>query len=168
MALLRRRPRLPDDVRTRLGLSRSDRHLATARLTDGWAVATIGGLHVIRLGAAEHHSWVDVDGARLDPESAELVLTWVDGTSPLTLPLADEGSSALPRAVHDRVQSSVIHSEKVTLSTGAVVRVALRRGADGALFTQVIGTGHVDLANPVTAQAVSAAEARVREAAGLR
>jgi hypothetical protein len=168
MALRRRRTRLPDDVRASLDLPRGDRVLATAELADGWAVATVGALHVAKGGGVEHHAWVQVDGARLDPESAEVTLSWVDGAPPLVLSLVDARSHALPGAVHDRVQSSVVHSEKVTLPSGAVVRVALRRGADGDLLTQVIGTGDVDLANPVTARAVAAAEARVREAAGLR
>jgi bifunctional DNA-binding transcriptional regulator/antitoxin component of YhaV-PrlF toxin-antitoxin module len=168
MALLRRRTHLPDDVRRRLVLAPGDRLIAFAELTDGWVVASVHRLHVVREGAdVLARPWSDVDGARLDPATSELVVTWVDGSPASVLALADDRSTALPRAVHDRVQSSVVHSERVPLLSGSVVRVALRRHPDGTLLTQVIGTGDVDLADPVTAAAVDAAEARVREAAGL-
>ena len=109
----------------------------------------------------------NVDGARLDPATAELTVTWVDGLPPTVLRLADDRDVSLPRTLHERVQQSVVHSETVRLPRGQVVRVALRRSATGDLFTQVIGPGGIDLADPGTAVVVDAAEARVREAAGL-
>jgi bifunctional DNA-binding transcriptional regulator/antitoxin component of YhaV-PrlF toxin-antitoxin module len=166
--LRRRRPALPDDVRTRLGLAKGDAVLAVGRTTgDGWVVATRGELLVLEADDLLHRAWTDVDGARLDPSSNELTVTWVDGTPTTTLPLAPEAARDLARAVHDRVQSSVVHGEKVELGRGRTVRVVLRRTADGTLITQVIGAGDVDLTDPATAAAVDAAEARVREAAGL-
>ena len=47
MALLRRRPNLPDAVRARLDLPAGDRVLAVAELTAGWAIATAQRLHVV-------------------------------------------------------------------------------------------------------------------------
>jgi hypothetical protein len=164
-----RRTRLPDDVREQLGIPRRGRVLASGRLTDGWAAATLPALHVAREGAEPlRREWYLVDGARLDVESATLTVTWVDGLPPTDLPLAEDAGVALPRAVHNLVQRSVVHREVVTLPSGVPVRVALRRTADGELLTQVIGTGEVDLTDPATAAVVDAAEARVREAAGLR
>ncbi|HQY33978.1 hypothetical protein [Actinotalea sp.] len=165
MALLRRAPHLPDEVRDRLDLA-GDRPLAVGRLADGWAVATRTGL---RVAVGEHvlaRPWCDVNAARLDAEAVTLTVTWVDGATETVLHLADD-APALPRAVHDRVQSSVVHGEQVTVPDGQSARVVLRRAADGSLFTQVIGTGGVDLADPAVGAAVDAAEARVREAAGL-
>ncbi|MCU1432872.1 MAG: hypothetical protein JWP95_1977 [Actinotalea sp.] len=170
MALLRRRTRLPDDVRARLDLASGDRVIAVAELVDGWVAASVRALHVATddvTGPVTARDWSLVDGARLDAETSELVVTWVDGVAPSVLQLADDRSIALPRAVHDRVQSSVVHTERVPLPSGTVVRVALRKDADGTLLTQVLGTGDVDLADASTAAAVDAAEARVREAAGL-
>ncbi|WP_199421980.1 hypothetical protein [Actinotalea solisilvae] len=166
MALLRRAPRLPDDVRGSLELRRGEKVLATAPLTDGWAVATTLHLHVAGAGALRR-AWSDVDGARLDPETAELTVTWVDGSPASVLHLDAEHARVLARAVHERVQSSVVHTARVTVPGGAVVRVALRRDADGGLLTQVLGDGRVDLSDPRTAAAVDEAEAKVREAAGL-
>lgn len=168
MALLRRGPHLPDDVRSRLELRRGERVVAIGELTQGWAAATVRGLYVALTDQpVTHRAWSDVDGARLDAAEAELTLTWVDGAQPTTLHLADDRSPALARTVHERVQASVVHTEKVTLPSGAVVRVALRRDPDQNLLTQVLGTGDVDLTDPATAELVDAAEARVREAAGL-
>lgn len=159
---------MPDDVRSRLTLVPGDRVIAEAELTDGWAAASVGRLHVVA-GANPPASrpWADVDAARLDPETSELTVTWVDGGAPLVLHLADDQATAFPRALHERVQSSVVHTERVTLAGGAVVRVALRRDADGGLLTQVLGTGRIDMTDPATASAIDAAEARVRESAGL-
>lgn len=166
---MRLRPtRLPDDARTTLGLSRGVRVLAVARLTDGWAAATTEQLLVLRDGAVVARPWHLVDGARLDAEAATLSVTWVDGHRPTDLPLADDRDVSLARVLHGQVQASVVHRENVALPGGRSVRVALRRTPDGELLTQVIGTGDVDLAEPATAAAVDAAEARVREAAGLR
>lgn len=164
-----RRTRLPADVRERLGLARRQRVLAFGALTDGWAAATTANLHVLRDGMDPLvREWYLVDGARLDVESATLTVTWVDGLRPTELPLADDRDVALARTVHNLVQRSVVHREVVSLPSGTQVRVALRRTADGDLLSQVIGTGEVDLADPATAALVDAAEARVREAAGLR
>ena len=169
MSLLRRRARLPATVQARLDLPRGDRVLAVAELTDGWAVASTRRLHVLMNdgSAATARAWSDVDAARLDAETAQLTLTWVDGVPATVLRLADDASVVLPRAVHERVQSSVVHTEKVALPRGAGVRVALRRDPEGNLLTQVLGTGDVDMTEPGTARLVDAAEARVREAAGL-
>lgn len=168
MGLRRRRTQLPDDVRELLDVQRDGTVLAAAELTDGWAVATVAGVRYVRGDRpAVARDWSDVDGARLDGETEQLTLTWVDGTAPTVLHLAD-ASTAFPRAVHERVQASVVHSERVRVPSGAAVRVALRRDAHGGLLTQVIGPGDVDLDDPGTAAVVDATEARVREAAGLR
>lgn len=167
--LRRRRPALPDDVRIRLAITDGDPPLAVGRTTtDGWVVATRSGLATIDGQTVLRRAWTNVDGARLDPTSDELTVTWVDGTAATTLPLRPEAARDLARAVHDRVQSSVVHGEKVELGRGRTVRVVLRRADDGALLTQVIGAADVDLTDPATAAVVDAAEARVREAAGLR
>ncbi len=163
---MRRAPRLPDDVRRALDLRRGEKVLATAPLTDGWAIATTQHLQVVG-GEQLRRAWSDVDGARLDPESAELTVTWVDGSAPSVLRLDEEHARVLARTVHERVQSSVVHTARVTVPGGSVVRIALRRDADGGLLTQVLGDGRVDLTDPRTAAAVDEAEAKVREAAGL-
>ncbi len=167
MSLLRRSA-LPAEVRTGLGLVRGERVLAAGRLTDGWAVATSRGLAVVRgAGVEVRRPWADVSAGRLDPEAETLTVEWVDAAEPTVLHLADARDLGFPAAFRQSVDSSVVHSERVTLADRTVVRVALRRDGEGRLFTQVMGPGTVDLTDPATADAVDAAEARVREAAGL-
>jgi hypothetical protein len=73
----------------------------------------------------------------------------------------------LPQVLRERVQWSVVLAEPVKLPGGRSARVAVRRRADGELFSQVIGGADVDLTNPDIADVIDAAEARVRNAAGL-
>jgi hypothetical protein len=167
MPLLRRRPSLPAAVRARLDLPGDDRVVAAAELTDGWAVASRRALHLVRGdGPARRRPWADVDRASLDPQTATLSVIWVEGPAD-QLHLASDGRQPFPGVLRERVQSSVVHSETVTLRDGRRIRVALRRGEDGRLLTQVIGDGRVDLTDPDVAAVVDAAEERVREAAGL-
>ena len=168
MALLWRRPALPDDVGSRLTLAPGDRVLAHAELRDGWAVVSRHALHVARGASMWSRPWSEVDGAALDPQTSRLTVRWVGDRAAEVLELADDRDVALPRALHERVQSSVVHLENVTLPNGAAVRVVLRRGAGNELLTQVLGTDAVDLSDPETARLVDDAEARVRGAAGLR
>lgn len=166
MPLFRRRASLPATVRARLDLPGDDRVVAAAELTDGWAVAGRRALHLVRGDTVVRRPWADVDRASLDPGTATLTVTWVEGP-PDRLRLASDRPQPFPGVLRERVQSSVVHSESVTLRDGRRVRVALRRTEDAGLVTQVIGDGRVDLSDPAVAALVDAAEARVREAAGL-
>jgi len=167
MSLLRRSA-LPADVRAALELAPGERVLATGRLDDGWAVATSHGLTVVgSSGTRLRRGWTDVSTGRLDPDAQTLTVEWADAGAPTVLHLADARSLGFPAAFRQCVDSSVVHSERVTLEDRTLVRVTLRRDGEGRLFTQVMGPGTVDLADPATAAAVDAAEARVREAAGL-
>jgi hypothetical protein len=167
MPLFRRRPSLPAEVRARLELPAGDRVVAAAELTDGWAVATRRALHVaVGDGPVRRRPWSDVDRAALAPETATLSVVWVEGP-PEVLHLADDRPQPFPGVLRERVQSSVVHTETVTLRDGRRIRVALRRDESGGVFTQVLGEGTVDLTDPSVAALVDAAEARVRDAAGL-
>ena len=177
MALFTRRTVLPPDVRSALHLRHRDTVLASAEITDGWAVATRLALYVALTGGdaarpdvqqpdVQRRPWSDVDRASLDPETDTITVGWIDGTTQ-DLHLLNNRQPAFARALRERVQSSVVHAETVRVVDGTQVRVALRRDEDGRLFSQVIGEGRVNLADPVVAAVVNAAEARVRSAAGL-
>ncbi|OIQ63117.1 hypothetical protein GALL_553450 [mine drainage metagenome] len=115
----------------------------------------------------ERHPWTDVDRASLEAESAVLTVHLVSGST-RALALADpEHSVRFAQVLRERVQSSVVHSEVVSLPAGGVVKVALRRDENGELLSQVIGDGRTNLADPTVAALVDAAERRVRGAAGL-
>ncbi|MHB1490469.1 MAG: hypothetical protein ACYCTH_08210 [Cellulomonas sp.] len=173
MPIFSRHPALPEPVRLRLALRRGDRVLAAAPLTDdSWAVASRAALHVAPEPAEadatiERHPWTDVDRASLEAESAVLTVHLVSGST-RALALADpEHSVRFAQVLRERVQSSVVHSEVVSLPAGGLVKVALRRDENGELLSQVIGDGTTNLADPTVAALVDAAERRVRGAAGL-
>ncbi|CPU65801.1 Uncharacterised protein [Mycobacteroides abscessus] len=65
------------------------------------------------------------------------------------------------------MQSSVVLSETVTFAAGLTARVAVRRDADGELFSQVVADPGLDLTDPEVGARVDAAEGRVRSASGL-
>jgi hypothetical protein len=166
MPLFTRRTALPSDVRSSLHLRHGDSVIAAAEITDGWAVASRLALYVALSDDVRRRPWADVDRASLDPETETITVGWVDGVRQ-DLHLLDNRHPGFARALRERVQSSVVHAETVRLAGGAQVRVALRRDEDGGLFSQVIGEGRVNLADPAVAAVVDAAEARVRGAAGL-
>ncbi|HEY8718551.1 hypothetical protein [Pengzhenrongella sp.] len=158
---------LPPAVRSRLVLAHGDRVIASGEITGGWAIASRLALYAAGSdGKILRRPWSDVDRASLDADTQTITVVWVDGGT-LDLPLVDHRHPAFARALRERVQSSVVHGETVKLPHGRQVRVALRRGEDGLLFSQVIGNTQVDLADPAIAALVEAAEARVRGAAGL-
>ncbi|WP_369374625.1 hypothetical protein AB1046_09455 [Promicromonospora sp. Populi] len=110
--------------------------------------------------------WADVDRATYEAEANVLRVHWVDGDEPTALAL-DGRRSVLPQVLRERVEWSVVLAEPVKLPGGRSARVAVRRRADGELFSQVIGGSDVDVTDPRTASLIDAAEARVRGAAGL-
>ncbi|PUB26998.1 hypothetical protein C8K30_105228 [Promicromonospora sp. AC04] len=173
-------------VRRTVRSHRTDSVLAQAPLVtsagEAWVFATRAELLLISApeaasaqGDAEsrgapsvvvHREWADVDRATYDTESNVIRVHWVDGDEPTPLTL-DGRRSVLPQVLRERVQWSVVLAEPVKLPGGRSARVAVRRRADGELFSQVIGGREVDLTDPGTAEAIDAAEARVRNAAGL-
>ncbi len=169
VALFSRRPALPAALKEQLDLRPGDRALAVAELTgERWAVASRRALYVTDSdGAFERHPWSDVDRANLTAETATITVQWIDGTSE-DLPLTGASPSAFAQTLRERVQSSVVQAETVPVPGGRQVQVALRRDEDGALLTQVVGDGRVDLTDPAVAAVVNSAESKLRAAAGLR
>ncbi|MEV7972183.1 hypothetical protein [Cellulomonas sp. NPDC089187] len=169
MPLFTRRPALPDPLRRSLDLPSDDKILATAQLADdGWLVATRHALHVLpSTGERLTRPWADIDRGTFDPEAPAITVHWVTGDSD-NYPLAPPTPVKFAQTFRERVQSSVVHVQKVQIPGAGTVQVALRRGADGKLLTQVIGSPQVDLTDPGTLAVVDAAERDVRAAAGLR
>lgn len=166
MPLFSRRASLPAPIRARLALPPGDRVLVATELSDGgWAAATRRALYVVD-PTVERRAWADVDRATLDAETSTLTVHWVTGASQ-ALALTGTGARPFAQVLRERVQSSVVHSEKVTVAGAGTIRVALRRDEDGELVSQVIGDGTTDLSDPAVAALVDAAERRVRAAAGL-
>lgn len=167
MGLMSRTEKLPAQVRAALDLDRGDRVLAQGRLEDGsWAVATSWTLVRSDGASTAACSWCDVDRGTWDPTDATLTVTWVDGSPPLVLKVADPRRTPLMRVFRERVQASVVMSETVTLGTGLTARVAVRKDHHGNLLTQVVGDAGADLSDPLNQAAVRSALARLRSASG--
>lgn len=182
----RSRNRPQKAVRRAVRSHRTDSVLAEAALVtstgEAWAFATRAELLLISAPEAPdgqddggprgapsvvvHREWSDVDRATYDVESNVVRVHWVDGEEPTPLPL-DGHRSVLPQVLRERVQWSVVLAEPVKLPGGRSARVAVRRRADGELFSQVIGQSDLDVTDPDIADVIDAAEARVRNAAGL-
>ncbi len=161
------RNRLTAADQSRLALRSGDRVLVVATLADGRrAAASRLALHVVSDDAVVRAPWADVDRGNLDPASRTLTVRWVWGTSEALVFESDRASVRFTQTFRERVQQSVVHATSVTVPGGGA-RVALRRDEDGALFTQVLADEGVDLADPLVAAAVDAAEDAIRAAAGL-
>lgn len=163
-----RRPELPADAREALGLAARERVLAWAGLNaGGWAAATVDTIVVLDpRGRLHRRPWTDVDHAAWDDDSRTLAVWWVGSRTPTPLEVGE--GSFLPEVVHERVRASVVLTREVDLGGGRRVHVALRKAADGTLSTSVSPGRGVRLTDPDVAAQVSAAEAAVRDEAGLR
>jgi hypothetical protein len=172
-----RRPSLPDDARRVLPLDPGERVLAVAELAGGgWAVASTAVLAVLSVdvgagpfGTPEmrlRRPWAHVDRASFDPGGV-LTVEWVDAVPDTTLRLVEPERSRFPQTLRERVQWSVVLAESVAVPGGGDVKVAVRRTADGAMFSQAVAGPGVDLTDPEVARVVDATESRVRGASGL-
>ncbi|MGN6243254.1 MAG: hypothetical protein ACTHQ3_06215 [Motilibacteraceae bacterium] len=168
---LRRRVPLPDAVRAVLALEPGERVLAVAELLDGgWAVATERALLLApgpsQGGEAERISWWTVDSAAWDDASERLVVdARPPGRRPVVrrLALHEPESSLLPETVRERVQASIVVSQKVRLVGRAGGRVTARQvpGSAELVWDVQLDPG-LDPADPQVQAAAEAAMAEVR------
>lgn len=140
MKLFGRRVSMPPEVTAALeldGLTGGNRLLAWSSLVGGGvAAATRDDLRIVTpRGQKMIRSWVEVDHAVWEQESAMLVVWWVDSRRTTPLEIQDD-VGRLPEVVRERVQSSVVLTGSVALPGGRSGRVALRRAADGELSAQ--------------------------------
>jgi hypothetical protein len=162
------RRRVPPDVEPHLNLARGERPLAVATLDDGsTAVAT--GLRLLVAAAAGPRwgvAWHEVDAAAWEPQTRALHVHLVAGSS-ATLVLDGEHATLLPEVVRERVQSSVVLSQRVeALGRRGGARVVVRR-AGRELVVQVVPDPGADLADPRVAAEVERTRRQVVRAAGL-
>lgn len=137
----------------------------TALVDDEWfLVGTDEGAVVGGGGVVEAFPWTDVEHASWDGQARTLRVVWVDGRTDLVLRTSTDEVYDVSVALRDRVNASIVHVEYHTTLAGGEVRALIRRGAGGALFSQLVARG------PVTADddaALAALERRARAAAGL-
>ncbi|MEE6282370.1 hypothetical protein [Georgenia sunbinii] len=166
MALIRRAPRVPQDIAAHL--PSRERALLAAPLTDGqWAVITRPALVVAGPdGLTERSTWDEIETGAWDGESRTFTITWSDRTrAPHDLRFTDDVLPDFTAALRERVQSSVIHAE-IDEVGGTRVRATVRRREDGSLYSRLTAFGPLTGSPEETAQ-LDDLERRVREAAGL-
>ena len=172
MGLFARKDTLPPEVRRALVLPSGDSTLGAALLSDGaWAVATQQMLVVVPApqsppAPAESSPWCRVDRAGWDPKESALTVRWVDAAEPTPLHLAHPERTTFARVFRERVQHSVVLAETVHLPDGLSARVAVRRGPEGTLFTQVVPDPGADVRSARSAQLIRAALDRLRSTSG--
>ncbi|MFZ0325577.1 MAG: hypothetical protein WAN48_15775 [Actinomycetes bacterium] len=166
----RGRADLSPDVRASLGLARGERVLAVAHDPDGRPVVATDRDLLLQLSPPEYQriGWETIDKATY--VEGVLRVTRVDshGVSGagLRIPLPDPGE--LPVVVRDRVTSSIVVSQPVTVADGVGIRVVARRRPDheGLTWSYVLDRG-VDASDPETVRAAREAVAAVRLDAGI-
>ena len=157
----RRRPRspaLPGEVRERLELGRHERPLAAASLDDGgWVVASTVALLVADAGRVVRHAWHEVAEATWEPETRVVAVRWATPGEPALLLRLGEEPGHVPEVVRERVMSTYVLSQRVTVRGRRGVTVAVRRhSGDGSLLVQTVPDEGIDLRRPETAEKVAA------------
>lgn len=163
---LRRDPRLPAQLRSDLDVGAAA-VLAWAPLVGGGAVvATKQALIAGAEGAGRlERPWSDVDHAEFENGDERLAVWWVGGGSAATV-FDLERAGRLPEVVHERVRASVLATSQLSFGPRRYASVALRRGPDGVLFTQVSPGPGVRLDDPEVIEAVAGARRTLLEDAG--
>ena len=131
----------------------------------GVAAATVEGLHVrTPTGRTLHGEWAQVLQASWEAGSGTLAVTWASSRQITPLELSAPGR--FPEVVHERVRSSLLLSQQVTVSAERSVWVALRRLTDGRVVTQVVPEPGVRSDDPEVAELVRRVEAALRDEVG--
>ncbi|UFU01719.1 hypothetical protein LQF12_09290 [Ruania suaedae] len=163
----RRRSELPDAVRSRL--EAGARVLGSTDLAGGGGVVvtTVGLLTWGEEGVEVDRPWSEVDAAGWDSEAGTIIVTWVDGAPATSLDVGEgTGVRELAYTIKERVDHSLVVLETVSLPGGGHLRGAVRRNADGSLFSQVTISG-VRRPPADVQERAAALEERVRAAVGL-
>lgn len=141
--------------------------VALDRLADGRILAIFpdSGM-IVGEGIVSEWLWANFTHGTWEGEERRF---WADGVGDhpnLDLVFIEDCQPTIGIIISDRIDSSIVYSETVSLG-GGWMRAYLRRNPDGSLFTQTMGSG-LDGLNPAVIDQVAAElEASVREAAGV-
>lgn len=131
-----------------------------------YLVAGVHALFVINdAGVVDAGMWYEVQYARWDAQTRQIVVVWVDPERPLlVLVTAEENPASFMKILTGHVNNAIVISRQATGKGGAVVTATVRRRIDGKLFSSVIVQGNLldedrDLAGQL--------EADVRSEVGL-
>ncbi len=163
-------PRLPADAVARLGVPSREKVLAWAESPDALAptiaVATDRALYAD--GLAGRTPWSRISRASWEEPMLTVVVLDAGGRAQRPIRLELTQSRDLPAAVHDRVTSSVVVSERVDLGGGAKALLAARRDSDtGEIGWSVVFDAGLDPTDPDLRRAADAALGHWRGSLGI-
>lgn len=112
--------------------------------------------------------WTQMLAAEWDGERARLLLTWAGSDlGPDELVFPEDTPDAFAQAVRAGVQSSLVHSQYVSLPSGGFGRAFIRREPGGELSSQLVIQGDYS-GSAQERQMLIDLEAAAREAAGMQ
>ncbi|WP_406831274.1 hypothetical protein ABEG17_00425 [Pedococcus sp. KACC 23699] len=177
---LRRAPRLPSEVRDAIDLGSGERVLSWAPVllgagpgveghpTGATLVATNHALYAVDAAGERTlaRGWHEVDSGSWSAELTQLTVTWVDGARPSQWVLGD--TTLLPETLRERVQASVVLTQKIELGPRRTARAVIRQdlGGGGLVEQVVLGRG-ARADDPEVAATAESALAYLREQVGL-
>ena len=161
-----RRHRLRDDVRRAVDCQQGERVLASAPTVDGETlIATSHRLVLVAPPAVVWaRPWARVDTAGWEHETSVLTVQWL-GEDPSNLALAAGTGPRVPEVVRERVESSVVTSQHVTVPGHGGARLVVRRMGEG-LALQVVPDPGTALDDPAVAAAVEEARRELVDQVG--
>lgn len=158
--------RLPRGEAEALEVRPGEKVIGWARVSAGYAVATDRALYASDVGG--RLPWHAISKAAWDPPILSLIVVDHEGVVVDRPSLDLEEPRDLPAAVHDRVTSSVVVSDRVDLGDGAVALIAARRDSDeGTIHWSVVFDAGLDPSDPALRLAADEAVARKRDSLGI-
>lgn len=151
---------VPADIKKQLPA----KPLAIEALADGTYLAIYE--HTGMIVGGRTWLWTDVTNGNWDGETRRFEAAAVDGGEGLDLTFGEDSDPRIAITIADRIDSSIVYSETVTLGRGWL-RAYLRTNPDGTYFTQTVGADLEDVRPEVLDAVASDLEASVKEAAGL-
>jgi hypothetical protein len=159
--------RLPGEVVASLGVPSNEKVVAWGSSSDGlYVVATDRALYADGLGG--RLAWSRISKAGWEEPILVVVALDESGRPMRPLRLRLDDSRELPPAVHDRVTSSVVISERVELGGGAKALLTARRDSDdGQIRWSVVFDAGLDPTDPALRSAADAALDQLRGSLGI-
>lgn len=163
--------RLPGSVTALLRLEPGERVIAwgSTHSADGtqtlFTVATDRALYVQAVD--ERIAWDHISKVIWNDPVLEVMRTDDQGRGLPALRVRVDDARDLPGAVHDRVRSSVLVSERVDLGGGAGALMVARRGSDDEVRWTVVFDSGLDPTDPALRTAAADALATLRGSLGI-
>lgn len=160
--------RLPSGVASSLGVRAGEKVVAWGSNTESgkatYAIATSRALYVL----SERIPWHRISRASWAEPVLEVAVLADEDRPGRTLRIELDAARDLPPAVHDRVDDSVMISERVEFTESAGARMVARRDSeDASIHWSVVFDAGLDPANPDLRAAADEALDRLRVSLGI-